>query len=186
MSRIDAVYWNRGIHAVPFVTGASTVMNCSDLLEALANLDVPIPMESLLDVGCGTGRLARHAIHYVGLDISVDAIKYCDRNKLETYIISGPDDIPDYIGFEWVCCMSVFTHIGADERERYLQAFHRIVKNVVVDVIPGDGYGDVALWTTELDDFNTDLENAQWEIVSTFERTSPDQVKHLYYRLRAK
>ena len=52
-----------------------------------------------------------------------------------------------------VTCMSVFTHIDETERARYLARFKKLAPRLLVDIIPGDGSGDVPLWTADMDQF---------------------------------
>ena len=102
------------------------------------------PTSSLLDFGCGTGRLAIHAIPhlregaYLGVDISptmleraqrrVDELGLAERKpvwKVETSpAFANLNDIS--VGF--CCAFSVFTHMDAEDSLLYLQALRRVVR----------------------------------------------------------
>ncbi len=183
MSRTSATaeYWERGIEAVPVMTGAASVMDGVDLLDAFHGLGVSIPLGSVLDVGCGTGRLSAFCSTYIGVDISRDAVSYCAAHGIQADLVAGPDTLPP-MQFDQICCFSVFTHIGRASRVAYLEAFAARTTEILVDIIPGDGAGDVRLWTAVVTDFADDLRNAGFIPTAIYERTSPDKVPHRYYR----
>lgn len=180
-------YWNRGIDAVPVFTGAAHVMECDDLRDACARLGVQVPLAGrVLDVGCGTGRWQPFCFAWQGLDISKDAVAFARRCGRMAFEMDGygPAALDGWLGeTEWVCCFSVFTHIGLEERHDYLEAFTRVATQVLVDIIPGDGLGDVALWTADTVQFEMDLAATGWAVRAVAERTSPDNVTHRYYHL---
>lgn len=182
-----AAYWDCGIDAVPVRTGAASVMHCADLSDALTHLGVALPLQgAVLDVGCGTGRLAQLCDGaYFGADISRDGVAYARRAGLSARLLTGY--APAAVHGQWVvdtvCCLSVFTHIDADERRDYLRAFASTgARLLIVDVIPGNGAGDVPLWTTAIDGFESELAAQGWRATAVYERTSPDHVTHRYYR----
>ena len=81
-----------------------------------------------------------------------------------------------------VTCISVFTHIGREERQRYLAAFQALSPRVLVDIIPGDGAGDVALWTADPAEFSADVEAAGFRIVHELDQAW-DMNPHRYFLL---
>jgi SAM-dependent methyltransferase len=185
-------HWNRGVENVPLITGAATVMDCSDLLDVCTKLGVRVPMPSVLDVGCGTGRWARFCREYVGVDVSDDAIVFAHYAQREAYRIDGPSDL-EFVWTRWmyrrpitITCFSVFTHIDRPERIAYLRAFHELSLTAVVDIIPGDGRGNVECWTADPFDFLSDLDDSGWAAVRRYSRVSPDGPIHEYYRLEAR
>lgn len=175
-------YWNRGVAAVPAMTGAASVMDCSDITDALRGLywRLPQSLDNVLDVGCGTGRLSKLCNGYLGVDVAIDAIDYCLLNHISAVHIDGPDDLPKG-PFGTVCCLSVFTHIGRSDRQAYLRAFRSVAPMLVVDIIPGIEGGGVALWRADPADFMLDLSAIGYAILSIHARTSPDGVTHQYY-----
>ncbi len=84
------------------------------------------PDSSLLDLGCGTGRLARHAVpylcfgSYVGLDISRSAIEHCNQLSRDegwiqwTPLFMASDGTLEQVKhrpYEYIWAHSVFTHL---------------------------------------------------------------------------
>lgn len=95
------------------------------------------PEHSVIDVGCGSGRLA-HQLRdfltgrYVGLDIVPDLFRYaqrlCARSDWRFDVAPGttipePDSSADFVTF-----FSVFTHLQHDETYRYLAEAKRVLK----------------------------------------------------------
>jgi len=91
----------------------------------------------LVDVGCGSGRLAfqlREFLsgEYVGIDVVPDLFRYaekkCNRPDWRFYaapgtVIPEPDASTDFITF-----FSVFTHLQFEETYRYLKDAKRVLK----------------------------------------------------------
>lgn len=176
-------YWNRGVDHVPVMTGAATLLDASDVPEIAAALGIGLPLRQVLDVGCGTGRLAQHCTGYLGVDIAPDAVEYCRRAGLVARTITGPDDLPGAV-FGWVACLSVFTHVGRSARAAYLARFARLAPELLVDILPGDGRGTMAAWTAEPRKFEAQLRRAGYSVAATYDRTSPHGFGHRYYWAR--
>ena len=114
------------------------------------------PDASVLEVGCGCGRLSRAFGEYLnprgrydGLDVSADMISWCQRH-LQTRLptshftwvdVYSPDQNPGgsiegaTFVFPFADCQfdaavvsSVFTHIMPDEIERYISELARVLK----------------------------------------------------------
>lgn len=103
------------------------------------------PGDTLVDFGCGTGRLAVHVIpwladdgRYVGIDISktmlaharvmVDERVSSHRCSFEFLHQTTPDfPMPDQ-SVDMICAFSVFTHMEHEDSYRYLRSTRRIVK----------------------------------------------------------
>ncbi len=100
--------------------------------------------DTLVDLGCGTGRLAVHAIptlaggHYVGIDIAQSMLDHA-RALIDTRHPSPPcrvtwqqqrDDtfqLPD-ASADMMCAFSVFTHMEHEDTFRYLVSARRVVR----------------------------------------------------------
>jgi SAM-dependent methyltransferase len=112
------------------------------------------PDASVLEVGCGCGRLSRAFGEYLnplgsydGLDVSADMIAWCQRhlrlpNSRFTWVdVHSPDQNPGgsikgaALSFPYEDCKfdaaivsSVFTHMMPDEIERYVSEIVRVLK----------------------------------------------------------
>lgn len=95
------------------------------------------PGHRVIDVGCGSGRLAYQlrdflSGEYIGIDVVPDLFEYarrqCDRADWRFYEAPGtripePDASADFIIF-----FSVFTHLQFEESYRYLRDAKRVLK----------------------------------------------------------
>lgn len=95
------------------------------------------PEHSVIDVGCGSGRLAYQLKDYllgayVGIDVVPELFQYaqrkCARSDWRFYaapgtVIPEPDASADFITF-----FSVFTHLQFEETYRYLKDAARVLK----------------------------------------------------------
>jgi SAM-dependent methyltransferase len=112
--------------------------------EAVGNLEFMLlkhlglkPEHTIIDVGCGSGRLAYQLRdylqgNYVGIDVVPELFQYaqrkCGRDDWRFYaapgtIIPEPDASADFITF-----FSVFTHLQFEETYRYIQDAARVLK----------------------------------------------------------
>ncbi len=92
--------------------------------------------QSLLDFGCGCGRVLRHMrdrtdadLH--GSDLNPRLIRWCQQNldfgRFECNDLSPPLTYPDD-SFDLVYAISVLTHLDEDLQDRWLAEFRRIMK----------------------------------------------------------
>jgi cyclopropane fatty-acyl-phospholipid synthase-like methyltransferase len=101
------------------------------------------PSHTLLDFGCGTGRLAVHAIptltdgHYIGTDISQEMLRRLDqrlrklpRSGCRVSLMHQSHDVFPIVdrSVDMVCAFSVFTHMEHEDTFRYLRDARRIVR----------------------------------------------------------
>lgn len=102
------------------------------------------PTDTLVDLGCGAGRLAAHVIpflkggRYVGIDISESMLEEAE-NLVRERVPNPPCEVewakqttPDYpleeASVDIVCAFSVFTHMEHEDNYRYLKEALRIVR----------------------------------------------------------
>lgn len=184
MAHPAAHYWNRGVADVPRMTGAADLLDAPDIPQLAEALGFTLPLSRVLDVGCGTGRVARWCREYHGVDIAIDAVEYCKRLGLRAATINGPRNLAIYRAtpIDTIVCLSVFTHIDDIERRAYLREFAQVAERVIVDIIPGTGGGNVELWTADVGAFDADVRAIGWAIRHTAERTH-NGVRHRAYLL---
>lgn len=185
-------YWSVAAHEVEAKTGA--IMDCSDIRDVLQNLDVDLTHKSVLDVGCGTGRVSQLCGTYTGTDVSPAMVAYCRERNLAANITTSPLDLRSFDApwgdkpFDAVVCFSVFTHIAQSDRQSYLHSFRHCAPELVVDILPrasGQDEGDISAWYSAPAEFELDLYDAGWNtVVGTYERESDDGYTHLYYHCR--
>lgn len=99
---------------------------------------------SLIDFGCGTGRLAVHAIprlthgQYIGTDIANGMLtvardeiarRFPSATCRVSWIKQPPDVFVQKSGTaDMICAFSVFTHMEHEDSFRYLKDAHRVVR----------------------------------------------------------
>lgn len=88
----------------------------------------------LIDVGCGSGRLA-HVLsieRYLGTDIVAELLAHarsCCSNPVWRFELVNDIVIPESAGAaDMVCFFSVFTHLLHEDTYRYLREAHRVLK----------------------------------------------------------
>lgn len=100
------------------------------------------PSSYLLDFGCGTGRLAIHAVpylatgDYLGTDISPTMLRHADvflRRNLPgeipnnfRFLVQYNEAFPTVTPPDVICAFSVFTHMEHEDFYRYLAAARRV------------------------------------------------------------
>lgn len=177
----EVAYWDRGVGQVPRMTGAADLLDARDVRAVAAALAIPLPFGTVLDVGCGTGRVAPLCRGYLGVDVAPSAVAYCRERGLAAATIRGPEDLPPF-QWDWVLALSLFTHIDAAARRAYLAAFAPRAPHLLVDVIPGTGGGDMVRWSADVQTFEADLHAAGYVVRGTAE--IPDSPGHRYYDAR--
>jgi SAM-dependent methyltransferase len=90
---------------------------------------------SVLDFGCGCGRVTRyfrdHDGDVAGSDVSGDAVAWCRGNlSFARFEVNGlaPPLVFDDAGFDLVYALSVFTHLTADLQLAWRDELHRVLR----------------------------------------------------------
>jgi SAM-dependent methyltransferase len=116
---------------------ASGRHNADLLRELLREQDTAVEeLESLLDWGCGCGRVLRHwaglpgtRVH--GCDIDPKMVAWCDENlpfaDVRVNALSPPLPYGD-AGFELVYAFSVMTHLSEALQHSWLRELHRVLR----------------------------------------------------------
>jgi SAM-dependent methyltransferase len=92
-------------------------------------------VESVLDFGCGCGRVTRyfreHSGEVAGSDVNREAVKWCRANlpfgNFETNGLAPPLVFDD-ASFDLVYALSVFTHLTADLQLAWRDELHRVLR----------------------------------------------------------
>lgn len=114
------------------------------------------PTDAVVDVGCGSGRLAQflaksHQGTYLGVDVIAELVEYaeklCNRPDWrfqvnDGYSIPAADNSADF-----VCFFSVFTHLLHEETFAYLQDAKRILKPQGTLVFSFLEFAEAAHWS---------------------------------------
>lgn len=173
-----AEFWNVEPHEAPHKTGAASVMDLADIREVLGHFDLDLSNKKVVDVGCGTGRLAQVCGDYYGYDVAEGMVAYAKQNGVRAALIG---DLEDCGNADIVCCLSVFTHIPRYDRQAYLARFAQIAPTVLVDILPGAEEGSIQAWYADRTGFERDLIDAGFGNFDSYGRFSPDGASHLYY-----
>lgn len=93
-----------------------------------------MPDHSILEWGCGCGRIARHFVgenvDFRGIDINAEAIAWCSENLLGRFSLCEllpPLDFPDE-SFDLIYAGSVVTHLSLDTQSAWMKELHRLLK----------------------------------------------------------
>jgi SAM-dependent methyltransferase len=155
------------------LTGAQGFMDASDIREVLKSCYIELEGK-IVEIGCGTGRLAQLCQEYVGYDISPEFVSLARSRGVDARL-----GLPDGIEHgDWLFIIHVFCHIPREEREKYLRL--GVAPKLLVDIIPGpnEKFGNPAIYTVEPEEFEDDLLAAGWEIVASHERPSEEITRH--------
>lgn len=174
-------HWDVPADQAPHKTGAASVMDLSDIREVLDFLDLDLSNLSVIDVGCGTGRLAQACGVYRGFDIAPGMVEYAQRSGVTAAVITGPCDLRDEPPADIVTCLSVFTHISRLDRLDYLLRFANMANGLLVDILPGPEGGSIHAWYADTTTFEDDLRSHGYGESEHYERTSDDGALHRYY-----
>lgn len=95
------------------------------------------PTDTIVDVGCGSGRLANalkelESLKYTGIDVVQELLDYakqiCNRKDWTFYKATDLKiPLPDHSA-DWISCFSVFTHLLHEESYAYLAEMRRVLK----------------------------------------------------------
>ncbi|MHC4871599.1 MAG: class I SAM-dependent methyltransferase [Planctomycetota bacterium] len=118
----NTFWWYRGLHDI--------------VLKTLENLTAAERSFTLLDAGCGTGRLLElinsrfnDRISCKGIDFSEDALSFCNERNISDTSKASVCDIPfSENSFDFVTSLDVIYHQGVEDDIAALKEFKRILK----------------------------------------------------------
>lgn len=99
------------------------------------------PTDSILDLGCGNGRLLTalpHAQKYLGIDFSETLL--LEAEKLHPHHLFRRGDLTDPATFEtldkydYVFCLAVLHHFGLDQQKILLERMKHLGRKVILSV----------------------------------------------------
>lgn len=100
---------------------------------------IPNEINTLLEVGCGDGRIINRLIgkykKICGLDISSNALKYVKTPKIQGSLEKLP--FPDN-SFDIVICCEVLEHLPYPIYNKALKEIERVSKNYILISVPND------------------------------------------------
>lgn len=106
-----------------------------DIVSALRRYDDPQRFRSVLDWGCGCGRLSYYLIgtfpHVTGCDVVPEAVDWCRRHFPEARFLCIEEDPPTPFAdrsFDLVLASSVFTHLDEKRQARWLGELNRLLR----------------------------------------------------------
>ncbi len=144
------------------------------------------PTDTLLDFGCGTGRLALQAIpylvggHYIGTDISHSMLDRA-RMRIDSQIPAPPCRVSllkqtstrfpfEDESIDVICAFSVFTHIEHEDAYLYLKAARRVIRprgRFVFSCLPLSLPNARKIFVEEAERFDFDARWSRVRIVTT-------------------
>ena len=152
---LPAPYLRTG--GVCFIENATYLASAESEAKRITDAFHLTPQKRVLDIGCGTGRLAigllskygKSAPQYTGMDISMTAVRWCRRHIAKAHSSSAFLHLPlhnerynpagivldDAFHFPWpgasfdaIYLYSVFSHMRSPEIRIYLREFRRLLK----------------------------------------------------------
>ena len=123
-------------------------------------LNIPKDINSILEVGCGIGRLLKELNKdipvCVGFDASVDMIRegqeYCANTSVKLLKCNGRGTLPiNDIEFDYAFSIITFQHIpNTDTVKSYLSEIHRLLKSsgrIKFQILKDDEFPKKGLWS---------------------------------------
>lgn len=132
--------------------------------------------QSLLDFGCGSGRLAwalgqkKMSIDYCGIDILKTFLRYAKKKSPPGYrfILNRSFSIPlPDASFDMAAAFSVFTHLMHHESYTYLEEIHRVVRPGGIVVFSFLEFSEPTHWTVFQDTVKTHLKTRRFTSISS-------------------
>jgi SAM-dependent methyltransferase len=106
--------------------------------------------QTILDFGCGCGRLTRWfypctGAEIWGVDYNEKLVRWCQKNlKFANFFINKPFPPLDFADekFNFILIRSVFTHISENAQKKWLEEFHRITTpdGIILFTVHGDNF----------------------------------------------
>jgi 2-polyprenyl-3-methyl-5-hydroxy-6-metoxy-1,4-benzoquinol methylase len=141
-----------------FLFGGATIVKRFEQL-LLERFDRPLSsFQSILDWGCGAGRLSRYlsllSPSVTGIDIDADNMEGCARTlpgaRFMQVGLMPPTSLPDE-AFDLVLGLSVLTHLDEPVQDAWLEELRRITRPNALLMLSVQGLAQMALYGTPLE-----------------------------------
>jgi SAM-dependent methyltransferase len=131
---------------------------------------------TVMDFGCGCGRLARALPQHLpcemyGYDITAAAVEWCRRNLPGTYLMSSelpPLPLED-ASFDVLYAVSVFTHLDEAHQDPWLAEWRRLVRpgGLLLVTYRGEGFFDAGRMPERREEVERLWEEASFAFIDT-------------------
>lgn len=137
-----------------YLTGGATAFNRIDGYLAERFGKRVSEFKSVLDWGCGSGRVTRHLMglprtRVTGVDIDADNIRWCQANMPSGQFVTGPLSPPMPLpdgSFDLAIGNSVFTHLAEDQQFLWLEELRRVTRSGAILLMSIHGASIMALY----------------------------------------
>jgi SAM-dependent methyltransferase len=144
-----------------------------DPIDILLELLKPLPFETVLDFGCGYGRLCKafQPNSYIGIDLNPDAIKEA-RRLYSDYFFKETEIDSEYDTVDIILAYTVFLHLDDDTLGSILHRLRKACKkSLIIGEILGKEWrrlGNPPVFNRDIDDYRSLLADFGFQIINEY------------------
>lgn len=155
--------------------GAQDLEDGSDIEEVLDAFRAEFSGR-VVEIGCGTGRLAKLCHDYVGYDVSPAFVALARSDGVDARLLPVPGDERG----DWLVIVHVLCHLPREERLNYLRL--DIAPRLLVDIIPGDSgpLGWPIIYPVPPEEFEDDLSETGWKVTAGPYERDETETRHVH------